>query len=95
MQKLYNSMPANNFKMLAILFNDKPVVADRVVAKQKYTFPILIDPENKTGKAYGLTGVPETYIIDKQGMLREKFIGPIEWGSPGARQMLMKYTAQR
>ena len=94
MQKLYSSMPANEFKMLAILFNDKPAVADRVVAKQKYTFPILIDPENKTGKAYGLTGVPETYIIDKQGVLREKFIGPVEWDTPGVRQMLMKYTAQ-
>jgi peroxiredoxin len=95
MQKLFESMPKNNFKMLAILFNDKPAVADRVVAKYKCTFPILIDPENNTGKAYGLTGVPETYIIDKQGVLREKFIGPVNWDSPGARQLLMKYTAQQ
>ena len=95
MQKLYSSMPANKFKMLAILNNDKPAVADTVVAKQKYTFPILIDPENKAGKAYGLTGVPETYIIDKQGVLREKFLGPVQWDSPGVRQMLMKYIAQR
>ena len=78
MQKLYSSMPTNNFKMLAILYNDKPEVADKVVAKYKYTFPILIDPGNKTGTAYGLTGVPETYIIDKQGVLREKFIGKEE-----------------
>lgn len=95
MQKLYSSMPENKFKMLAILSNDKPAIADAVVAKQKYTFPILIDPENKAGKAYGLTGVPETYIIDKQGVLREKFLGPVQWDSPGVRQMLMKYVAQR
>jgi peroxiredoxin len=94
MEKLYNSMPKGNFKMLAILFNDKPEVADKVVAKYKYTFPILSDPGNKTGAAYGLTGVPETYIIDKQGVVREKFIGPVEWDTPGVRQMLMKYIAQ-
>ena len=95
MQKLYSSMPANRFKMLAVLYNDKPAVADAVVAKQKYTFPILTDPENRAGKAYGLTGVPETYIIDKQGVLREKFLGPVQWDSPMVRQMLLKYIAQR
>lgn len=73
----------------------RPLQTDRVVAKYKCTFPILIDPENNTGKAYGLTGVPETYIIDKQGVLREEFIGPVNWDSPGARQMLMKYAAQQ
>ncbi|MHC4560672.1 MAG: TlpA family protein disulfide reductase [Planctomycetota bacterium] len=95
MQRLYSSMPANEFKMLAILIDDTPAVADRLVAKQKYTFPILMDPENKTSKAYGLTGVPETYIIDKQGVLREKFLGAVQWDSPRVRQMLTKYTAQR
>ena len=94
MQKLYSSMPTDSFKMLAILYNDKPEVADKVVAKYKYTFPVLIDPGNKTGMAYGLTGVPETYIIDKQGVLREKFVGPVEWDTPGVRKMLMKYIAQ-
>ncbi len=91
MQSLYRSLQPNKFKMLAILSNDEPAFADNVAKKLAVTFPILIDPEGKIGKAYGLTGVPETYIIDKQGILREKFIGPAPWGSPGARQMIMKY----
>jgi hypothetical protein len=38
--------------------------------------------------------VPETFIIDKEGVLREKFIGPVQWDAPGVRQMLDKYLVQ-
>jgi DsbE subfamily thiol:disulfide oxidoreductase len=94
MQALYTSMPPDRFKMLAILYKDEPAPADALIAQLGYTFPVLVDPNDETGRAYGLTGVPETYIVDKQGVLREKFIGPVRWDAPGARQMLMKYILQ-
>jgi peroxiredoxin len=94
MQRLYKSLPVETFKMLAILNNDKPAFGEQMAAKLGVTFPILIDPDNKIGQAYGLTGVPETFIVDKQGVLREKIIGPAPWDSPGARQMLLKYIGQ-
>jgi hypothetical protein len=56
--------------------------------------PILNDQANQVGPKYGLTGVPETFIVDKQGILREKFIGPAQWDSPGYVQMLTKYINQ-
>ena len=94
MQQLYTSLPPDKFKMLAILYNDAPAMAENLAAKQNFTFPILIDPQNKAAQAYGITGVPETFIVDKQGILREKFIGPVEWTSPEARQMIMRYINQ-
>jgi len=94
MQTVHASMPEDRFTMLAVLSNDDPALADAMAAKIGATFPILIDPANKAALAYGLTGVPETYIIDKQGVLREKFIGPAQWDSAEALQMLRKYIAQ-
>ena len=94
MQRLYDTLPADKFKMLAVLNSDKPINADFFAAKHKITFPILNDQDNKIGPKYGLTGVPETYIVDKQGVVREKFIGPAEWDSPGVVQMLMGYMNQ-
>lgn len=66
MQELYTSMPADKFKMLAILVNDEPSTADRVAAKSGCTFPILVDPENKTVKKYKVIGIPQTFIVDKK-----------------------------
>lgn len=91
MQKLYSMLPKDKFKMLAILNKDDPKLADTFAKKFGITMPILDDLDNKAGKEYGLTGVPETYIVDKQGVLREKFIGPAQWDSPRFVQMLTKY----
>ncbi len=94
MQTLYTMLPKDKFKMLAILNRDDPALADIFAKKLGITMPILNDRDNKVGSKYGLTGLPETFIVDKQGVLREKFIGPAQWDSPGVAQMLMKYINQ-
>lgn len=94
MQKLHEMLPKDNFKMLAILNKDDPALADSFATKLNLTMPILNDQENTVGAAYGLTGLPETFIVDKQGILREKFIGPAEWDTPIYLQMLTKYINQ-
>jgi peroxiredoxin len=47
--------------------------------KYGLTFPVLLDPDNKTYRLYGLTGVPETFIVDKSGAVIHKVIGPQYW----------------
>jgi peroxiredoxin len=94
MQRVYSTLPADKFKMLAILSNDDPAIADSFTAKGGFTFPILVDPEKKTAQTYGITGVPETFIIDKQGIIREKYIGAVEWDSANGLAMLAKYINQ-
>ncbi len=94
MQKLYTMLPKDKFKMLAILNKDDPKLADKFAAKHGITMPILNDQENVAGAEYGLTGLPETYIVDKQGILREKTIGPAKWDSAANIQLLKKYIDQ-
>jgi cytochrome c biogenesis protein CcmG/thiol:disulfide interchange protein DsbE len=40
------------------------------------------DPGQKTSDLYGTFRFPETYIIDRQGLLRRKFVGAVDWGQP-------------
>src|SRR5437868_15341153 len=40
------------------------------------------DPDHKSNNLYGTFKFPETYIIDRQGILRRKFVGPIDCGQP-------------
>jgi peroxiredoxin len=91
MQELSKSLPPNAFQMLAILSNDQAEVAEKFAGGIGFAAPILLDPENRASKAYGTTGVPETYIIDKTGVLREAIIGAMDWNSPEARRMLAGY----
>ena len=94
MQRLYTMLAEENFKMLAILNKDNPAMADFVADQQGITIPILDDTQNVVSLKYFLTGIPETFIVDKQGIIREKIIGAVKWDTLPSVQMMMKYIKQ-
>ena len=81
MQVLWENLKKEDFVMLAISM-DRVTTKKEIppfVENMKLTFPILTDSWGQTDKRYKLMGVPETYIIDQNGVLREKVIGPRDW----------------
>lgn len=91
MQALQEKMAGRDFQMLAIMYNDRPEMGQSFLNMHGYTFPALIDPDSWVAQQYGLTGVPETFIIDPEGILREKYIGPYDWNSSDALQAIEPY----
>ncbi|MBF0473637.1 MAG: TlpA family protein disulfide reductase [Nitrospirae bacterium] len=70
---------STDFKIITVVYNDDPAVVNAFMQKNSYTFPVFGDKNSDAAKIFGVTGVPETYIIDKKGILRKKFIGPVNW----------------
>jgi cytochrome c biogenesis protein CcmG, thiol:disulfide interchange protein DsbE len=62
----------------------------RYLKQRNVNFVTVRDPEQKVAGMYGTSGWPESYIIDRQGVLRRKIVGPINWGSPEVMQFLSK-----
>jgi peroxiredoxin len=91
MQKLNEMMAGKPFKMLAISVDNggKEVVED-YFRKSGNVLPVLLDSQQKISKMYGTTGVPETFIVDRNGTIIDKVIGPLEWDSPRVVQELDK-----
>ena len=56
----------------------------------KVDFLTVRDPDQKTSNLYGTFKWPETYIIDRSGIVRRKFIGPVEWSQPEIVDFLSK-----
>jgi len=54
----------------------------RFLTLHNINFVTVRDPEQKVASMYGTSGWPETYIIDRQGVLRRKFVGPVDWNAP-------------
>ena len=48
------------------------------------------DEARKASNLYGTFGWPESYIIDRQGVIRRKFIGAVDWTSPEITDYLSK-----
>ena len=81
MQVLWDNLKNQDFMMLAVSMDRVTTTKDipSFVETLKLSFPILTDSWGQTDKRYKLMGVPETYIIDQNGVLREKVIGPRDW----------------
>ncbi len=89
-ESLYEKMQGRPFQMLGMLFRDDPRNLVAYFEKQKVSLPTLISPNDEAAQLYGITGVPETFIIDKEGIIREKFVGPRVWDSPESIAMIEK-----
>jgi cytochrome c biogenesis protein CcmG/thiol:disulfide interchange protein DsbE len=87
-QNLINS-EKNNSKLLfiSVLYKDTPENALSYLNSHSFAFPVLIDTSNVAG-IYGITGVPETFVIDKKGILKQRIVGPLQWDSPEVRAAL-------
>lgn len=53
-------------------------------------FVTVRDPEQKSPALYGTHGWPETYIIDRNGIVRRKFVGPVDWDQPEVADFIRK-----
>jgi cytochrome c biogenesis protein CcmG, thiol:disulfide interchange protein DsbE len=83
MERLFKLLSVDpGFKMVTILYKDDLQQASGFMKQNGFTFPVYINPDESGIKTFGLTGVPETFILDKQGLLRHKVIGPEDWDSP-------------
>jgi peroxiredoxin len=83
MEDLYKELKGENFEILAVSID---AIGTKAVApfmkKYNLTFPALLDPAGTIKTLYHTTGIPESFIINKQGILVEKIIGPRNWAAP-------------
>ncbi len=81
MEVLYRTYKDEGLVVLAVSIDRVTTKNDipPFVKSMDLSFPVLIDSWGQTDKRYKLMGVPETYIIDRDGVLQEKIIGPRDW----------------
>lgn len=95
LEKLYRSLQGKDLEILAVSVDDN---ADRSVtpflAKHKVSFPVLFDPGGVVARKYGTIKFPETYVLDRSGMVRFKVIGPLEWTSQDTTTAIQRLISE-
>jgi len=83
MEKLYHKFKGENFEILAVSIDETGLKAVApFMKKTRLTFPALIDSQGAIKSVYRITAIPESFIVDKQGLLIKKIVGPADWASP-------------
>ena len=68
MEKLYQLLSQKGLVVLAVSDEKRETVED-FLKKQNYTFPVLLDPDGKVNAAFGIEGIPNSFLFDRQGKL--------------------------
>lgn len=83
-ERLHRQVADTNLAVVAVSVDDY-VGADSVYRFAQglgVTFDILLDSTHAIERAFQVTGYPETFVIARDGTIRKKHIGPLDWSSP-------------
>ena len=88
LQQLQKEMPA--VRIVAVSIDDDKVAYDAFLKQYSISLLSVRDGSTASNLKFGSVKVPESYVIDRQGLIRRKFIGPQDWTSPEITSFLAK-----
>ncbi len=103
MERLYQEIGGEGFEIMAVSIDaalgqfdlagrpggDIEVFADSL----GLTFPMLHDPSGGIERLYRTTGVPETFLIGRDGIIYKKVAGGTEWDAPQHKELIQRLLA--
>lgn len=95
-ERLYKSYGPKGLKVVAVSIDD-PGTAPAIRAfahDMGMSFEILHDSTGQIQQAYQTTGVPETVIIGRDGIIRKKIAGATDWDSEANRRLIERLLAE-
>jgi peroxiredoxin len=66
-----------NFEVLAVNVGQSMGVVESFTAQLNLAYPMIMDPEGKLTRSYGVKGIPTNFLIDRKGIIREILVGEI------------------
>ncbi|MCY3757020.1 MAG: TlpA disulfide reductase family protein [Acidobacteria bacterium] len=93
MESLRKEIDESQLQIMALSVDDSWEPIDTFLEKSSYGFGIYADFREKIAKLYGTHMVPETYIVDKQGVILCKVTGDRDWTEPATIAFLKRLIA--
>lgn len=84
--QLHREMP--NLVILAVSIDDDPEAYKHFVESRHVNLITVMDPSQSAPALFHTDMWPESYLIDRKGVIRSKFIGAQDWSDPEIRALL-------
>lgn len=104
MEELYKDLDGTDFEILAVSVDARMGEKDafgrpggdlRAFADELgLTFPILHDPAGKIQQTYQTTGVPETFLVGRDGLIYKKVAGGTDWAAPVNQELVRRLLGE-
>ena len=88
--QMQQRMGAKGVTVLAVSVDVDESAYQRFLKNHKIELLTVRDPDQKSNNLYGTSKFPESYIIDRSGVVRRKFFGAVDWTQPEIVDFLSK-----
>jgi peroxiredoxin len=100
LERLHRTLGPEGLAVVTVSTDEDEEILREFVARYELTLPVLLDPGGRVAAgAYRTTGYPETFVLDRRGVLLRHHVGPAEWDTPEAlahfRELLGPGVASR
>jgi peroxiredoxin len=95
-EALYREFAPQGFAVVAVSI-DEPGAEEAIrdfTREYGLTFDVLYDPTHRIERQYQTSGVPETFVIDREGVIRKRVIGMARWDSEPNRALVRQLLAE-
>ena len=95
-ESLYRDFKTDkDFVVLAVSQDTDGAAVPRFVKQNNLQFTVLLDPRNEVGERYDVNGIPETFIIGRDGRIVAHHVGPYDWSNTDIREALQELIKSR
>jgi cytochrome c biogenesis protein CcmG, thiol:disulfide interchange protein DsbE len=88
--RMQRQMKGNGITVLAVSVDVDESAYKEFLKEHNVDLLTVRDPDQKSSRLYGTFKFPETYVIDRNGVMRRKFIGAVDWTEPDVVEFLGK-----
>jgi len=96
MQRLHQKLARTDFQLVAVSVDEEDSsVVNKFVKEYGLTFPVLHNQDGSIRQIYQTTGVPESFVIDRDGVIVKKVIGAADWDAPVNENLIRRLLDAR
>jgi thiol-disulfide isomerase/thioredoxin len=93
-ERLHQDFAAQGLTVLGINFHEGAQRMQQYARNLGLTFPLVLDPQGDISRAYGVIGLPTTFLVGRDGRSVALAIGARAWGSAEARALIQALLAE-
>ena len=93
-ERLHHDFAARGLTVIGINTREPAAAVRRYAKEMKLTFPLLLDIDGEINRAYGVIGLPTTFVIARDGRAVGLAVGPRAWSGAAARDIVTSLLAE-
>jgi thiol-disulfide isomerase/thioredoxin len=94
LERLHRELAPKGLALVGVNAREQRTAILRYASELGLTFPLVLDPDGKINAAYGVVGLPTTFVVARDGRVVALAVGPREWAGASGRALLQALLAE-